>query len=222
VQRIDVALLRWLRLTRAPIDPRDRPLVGQPARHPGIARAERELRGFGVPTRLAFQWSGDGSGVVEDEPRTVHIHLRMRAADRAPADVLAAAERTAALDLASVVRHEIGHALVFLDPRVTRTRGFVRLFGDVACAYRVSAAADEVERRLRRHRGLANPRYHRKVSLYAATHPHESFAEAVRIAMATRGQARAIAAWIAAHRLDPVVAEQITFAADWLRGYRRR
>lgn len=217
----DRALVHWLRLTRGPIDARDRPLVGRPARHPGITRARRELRNFGVATALDFVWSDDGSGVLEEEPRTIHVHLRMRAADRAPAKVRALSQRTAALDMADVIRHEIGHALVFLDPRITRTAGFRGLFGDVARAYRVTTAADEIERRLVRHRGLANPRYRRVVSLYAATHPHEAFAEAVRLAMALGGASPRIDAWVAAHDLDPVVGAQIRFAADWLRAYRR-
>ena len=68
--------------------------------------------------------------------------------------------------------------------------------------------------------GLANPRYQRVVSLYAAAHPHEQFAEAVRIALATRGETAMIAAWIERHRVAPVVRRQIEYAADWLAGYR--
>lgn len=214
-------LLGWLRRTRGPVDAHD-PQLGRPVRHPGVARAVRELRGFGVPTALAFVWSGSGAGVEEDAPRTIHIHRAMIAADRAPAAVLALSERTAALDLASVARHEIGHALVFLDGRATRTRAFVRLFGDVRARYRVGTAADEVARRLARHGGLANPRYRRVVSLYAATHPHERFAEAVKMALATRGDPARAEAWTARHALDAIVTAQIAFAADWLRAYRRR
>jgi hypothetical protein len=121
-----------------------------------------------------------------------------------------------------VVRHELGHALFFLDPRAGATREFRRLFGDVRRRYRVGMAADEVERRLVRHRGLANPRYRRAISLYAVTHPHEAFAEAVRIALAVGGDPRGIDAWVARHGLTPKVAEQIRYAAGWLRGYRRR
>jgi hypothetical protein len=222
LRRPDAALVHWLRLTRAPILPADRAWVGRPAVHPAIARARADLRRFGIPTRLAFVWSGDGSGVVEDEPRTIHIHRRMIAADRAPAAVLAASERTAALDLLSVVRHELGHALFFLEPRAGATGEFRRLFGDVRRRYRVGMAADEVERRLRRHGGLANPRYRRAISLYAVTHPHEAFAEAVRIALAVGGEAAGIDAWVARHDLAPRVGEQIRYAAGWLRGYRRR
>jgi hypothetical protein len=210
-------LLDWLRRTRAPLRGPD-PMVGKPARHPGIARAMRELRGLGVPTALAFVWSDSGSGVEEDAPRTIHVHRAMLAADRAPAAVLALSERTAALDLASVARHEIGHALIFLDGRATRTAGFRRLFGDVSRRYRVGGAAAEVERRLR---NLTSPRYRRVVSLYAATHPHERFAEAVKMALACGGRAARAEAWVARHGLDAVVVDQIQYAADWLRAYRR-
>jgi hypothetical protein len=196
--------------------------IGEPARHAGIEQALAELRGFGVPTRLRPVWSADGSGVLEEDPRTIHIHRGKLLADRAPAAVLAASDRTAAIDMASVVRHEIGHALLFLDPRAAGTARFQRLFGDVRRRYAVGTAADEVERRLRRHRGLANPRYRRVVSLYAATHPHERFAEAVRIALLTGGDDAAIDAWVTRHGLAEIVGEQIRFAAAWLRGYRKR
>ena len=78
---------------------------------------------------------------------------------------------------------------------------------------------DEVTRRIRRHGGLANPRYRRLVSLYAAAHPHEQFAEAVRIALATAGDARAITAWAEQYDAGPHAVEQITYAAIWLASY---
>jgi hypothetical protein len=212
--------LRWLRRTRAPVSPAQARLVGQPVRHPALAQVRRELAGFGVPTRLEYVWSGDGAGVVEEEPRVIHVHAAMLAADDAPPGVVAASERTAALELAAVLRHETGHALLFLDGRGAATPTFRRLFGDIDVKYRVGTAADEVERRLRRG-GLANPRYRRVISLYGAAHPHERFAEAVRIALATAGEPGAIAAWVARHDLAPVVEDQIRWAADWLRRYRR-
>jgi hypothetical protein len=175
-----------------------------------------------VPTALSFVWSASGSGVEEDAPRTIHIHRALAAADRAPDAVLELSERTAALDLADVARHEIGHALVFLDGRAARTDAFRRLFGDVRARYRVGSAADEVERRLVRHGGLDNPRYRRVVSLYAATHPHERFAEAVKVALATRGEPARAQHWCARHQLDEIVVDQIAYAAAWLRAYRTR
>jgi hypothetical protein len=196
--------------------------VGRAVKHPGVARARAELRSFGVTTALAFVWSSTGSGVEEEAPRTIHIHRALLASDRAPRAVIALSERTAALDIADVARHEIGHALLFLDGRATRTRAFRGLFGDVRARYRVGTAADEVERRLARHGGLANPRYRKVVSLYAATHPHERFAEAVKVALATRGDPSRARAWVARHGLEPIVTAQIAYAADWLRAYRLR
>lgn len=187
-----------------------------------MRRALAELRGFGVATRLEVVWSDDGSGVETTAPRRVHLHRSLVAADRAPAALLERTTRVVAVDLLSVTRHELGHALLFLDDRATRTAEFRRLFGDAGKHYRVGRAEDEVVRRLTRHRGLANPRYRRFVSLYAATHPHEAFAEAVRIALVTRGEPAAIAAWVDQHGVAPVVADQIRFAANWLRRYRRR
>ncbi len=210
-----------MRTTRAPLAAAQTRLVGTPVRHPAVTRVRRELAGFGITTELRFVWSGDGAGVVEDEPRVVHVHAAMTAADRAPADVLSAADRTAALAMTAIVRHEVGHALLFLDRREAGTSAFRRLFGDIGQRYAVGSAADEVERRMRRG-GLANPRYRRMVSLYAATHPHERFAEAVRLALATAGDPAKVEAWVARHQLDPVVGAQIQWAAGWLRRYRRR
>lgn len=218
---LDRQLIAWLRRTRAPVSAAEARHEGRPVRHPAVARAVAELRGFGVPTKLAFVWSTTGSGVEEDHPRTIHVHRGMLLADRAPAAVLARSARTAALDLADVARHEIGHALLFLDDAVARTAGFKALFGDVASRYRVSTAADEVERRLRRHGGFANPRYRRVISLYAAAHPHERFAEAVKVALATRGDDAAAARFVAEHRLAGVVLEQVAFAAGWLSKYKK-
>lgn len=193
--------------------------MGRPVHHPAVARVRRELAHFGVRTALRFVWSGDGAGVVEEEPRVVHVHAAMVAADRAPDDVLRAADRTAALAMIAILRHEVGHALLFLDRRGAGEAGFRRLFGDITARYRVGSAPDEVERRLRRG-GLANPRYRRLISLYAATHPHERFAEAVRLALATRGVPAAVDRWVRGYDLDPVVGEQIRWAAGWLRRYK--
>jgi hypothetical protein len=211
-----------MRSTRAPLTAAQARLVGRPARHPAVTRALAELRGFGVPTRLDFVWSGDGSGVELEAPRLIHLHHALIVADDAPAAVLDASDRVVAIDLLSVVRHEIGHALMFLDARRARSAAFRRLFGDIGRRYRVGNAIEEVLRRVERNRGLANPRYRRMVSLYAATHPHERFAEAVRIALALAGKPDAIDAWVVRHGTAPVVAEQIRWAADWLRTYRRR
>lgn len=197
-------------------------LHGHPARHPAIDTVVDELRGFGVYTALDFVWSADGSGVEDDAPRVVHLHRGVVAGDRAPARIRHLAERVVGIDLINVIRHEVGHALLFLDPRAARTPAFRARFGDVGKRYRVGNSVDEVTRRITRHRGLANPRYRRLISLYAAAHPHEQFAEAVRVALATRGDRDRIVAWTRAHGVDSAVADQIVYAADWLSGYRAR
>jgi hypothetical protein len=83
----------------------------------------------------------------------------------------------------------------------------------------VGTVVEEVGRRIRRG-GLANPRYRRVVSLYAASHPHEQFAEAVRIALATRGDRDAIERWADRHDAGKHVVAQIELAAAWLASYR--
>jgi hypothetical protein len=215
-------MVRWLRRTRAPVSAAEARLAGEPARHPAIDGVLAELRAFGVEARLDFVWSADGSGVEDDAPRTIHLHRGVLAGARAPATVRALAERVVGIDLTNVTRHEVGHALLFLDPRAAATREFKRRFGDVGVSYRVGSPVDEVTRRLVRHRGLANPRYRRVVSIYAAAHPHERFAEAVRVALATGGATDRIAAWVAGNGAGAAVAGQIEYAAAWLGGYRAR
>lgn len=77
----------------------------------------------------------------------------------------------------------------------------------------------EVGRRVARHGGLANPRYQHVVSLYAASHPHEQFAEAVRVALAARAKRDAIRAWGATHGAGERAIAQIEYAAEWLESY---
>jgi len=178
-----------------------------------------ELGLFGVRPDLEFVWSIEGSGVEEEVPDVIHIHRRMTIAERAPSAVVALSERYGALTLRATIRHELGHALLFGRPRASRTPVFRRLFGDVRQPYRVGTVADEISRRIRCHGGLANPRYSRVVSLYAASHPHEQFAEAVRVALATAGDPAAITTWTAHHAAGPHVDAQIRYAADWLAGY---
>jgi hypothetical protein len=178
-----------------------------------------ELARFGVKPAVRFVWSVEGSGVEEETPDVIHLHRTMLIAERAPSAVVAISERYAALTLRATIRHELGHALLFCRPRASRTPTFRRLFGDVRTKYRVGTVVDEITKRIRRHGGLANPRYRRVVSLYAASHPHEQFAEAFRVALATGGDADAIAAWAERHDAGPHVVAQIAYAAGWLASY---
>jgi len=213
-------LLRWLRITRGPVPARERHLAGAPARHPVIDEVLAELASFGVSPEVRFVWSVEGSGVEEDAPRVIHLHRTMLRADRIPRAIVELSERYSALTFRATIRHELGHSLLFAQPRFARTPQFRRLFGDVRRAYRVGTVVDEVGKRIRRHGGLANPRYRRVVSLYAATHPHEQFAEAVRIALATRGDRAQIARWADRHGAGTHAVAQIELAADWLGSYR--
>ncbi|MBL9016201.1 MAG: putative zinc-binding metallopeptidase, partial [Myxococcales bacterium] len=179
-----------------------------------------EARALGVEPAVRCVWSVEGSGVEEDVPGVIHLHRRMLLADRAPRSIVELAERYCALTLRATVRHELGHALLFARPRAARTPAFRRLYGDVRRAYRVGTVVDEVGRRIRRHGGLGNPRYRRVVSLYAAAHPHEQFAEAVRIALALRGDPAEIARWAARHDAGPHAVAQIEHAAAFLADYR--
>jgi hypothetical protein len=212
-------LLRWFRRTRALPIGRLLADVGRPARHQDLARVEEDLRAVGVEPRFRFVWAADGSGVEEDDPHVIHIHRNLLGAADAPRRMRALADRVLSLDIASVARHEIGHGLLFMRPAAARSNRFRDLFGDVREAYRVGDPVDEVERRLRRHGGLANPRYRRVVSLYAATHAHERFAEAVRVVLAARGDEATLRVWAERHRVGRRVGDQLAWTAEWLRGY---
>jgi len=212
------AVVSWLRKSRAA--PRGAHLadVGRPVDHPEVRKVIEDLAWLGIKNRFQFVWADDGSGVEEDAPRVIHVLRTLVAADQAPPAVHAAAERVVALDIGGVVRHELGHSLLFQRPLVARSAGFRRLFGDVGVAYRVGNPVDEVLRRMARG-GLRNPRYRRVVSLYAATHPHEKFAEAVRVALAYRGDERELSTWSHQHDTDQVVLDQLLFAGSFLRAY---
>jgi len=146
----------------------------------------------------------------------IHIDRSLRRTTRTPAHVRALAERVIGLTIADVARHEIGHALQFARPWVTRSKRFLRLFGDVRRPYRVGDPIAEVARRLRGNHAFTNPRYRRLVSVYAATHPFENFAEAFRIGLRYRFDRDALGAFCARHVLQPVVMEQLEFVSRWV------
>jgi hypothetical protein len=212
-------LEQWFRHTRGPLTAAEQRDVGKPIRHPEVSRSLAALRRLGVRAPLEFRWSDDGSGVEEDRPHIVFLIRSLPRADRAPAALRDPTGRIMSLGVAGVVRHEIGHSLLFLRPRDARRADFIRLFGDVSSIYRVGDPVTEVLRRLHRNRGLANPRYRREVSLYAATHPHERFAEAFRIALALHCNDAKLTAWANHHQTHPIVLAQLHYAASWLRSY---
>jgi hypothetical protein len=214
----DRQVITWLRKTRGPVKGAHRADVGKAALHPEVAKVQEDLRWLGIEQKFDFVWSDDGSGVEEDAPRVIHLLRTLTHADDAPESVHRAADRVVALDLGGVVRHELGHALLFLRPAAARTPSFRRLFGDVGVTYRVGSAVDEVLRRMKRG-GLSNPRYRHVVSLYAAAHPHERFAEAVRVALAYRAHEDELATWTRQHDVAPEVLEQLIWAARWLKSY---
>ncbi|HWM87458.1 MAG TPA: putative zinc-binding metallopeptidase [Kofleriaceae bacterium] len=213
------ALVEWFRCTRG--IPRGEELadVGTPARHVHLSRLERDLRRLGIRKRFHFVWTAQSSGVEEGQPSVVLLMRTLVRADEAPPEVHAAAERVLGLGVDGVARHEIGHALLFQRPQVAREPEFRRLFGDVDAAYRVGDPVDEVVRRMTCYGGLKNPRYRRVVSLYAATHPHERFAEAVRIALTLHADEEELRSWAGRHRTSSVVVEQLLWAGRWLRSY---
>jgi hypothetical protein len=135
------ALEQWFRHTRGPLDARERRDVGKPARHPEVRAALGELRRLGVTAKLTVLWSDDGSGVEEDRPDVVYLVRSLPRADRAPAALRDPTGRVMSLGVAGVIRHELGHALLFMRPRDARGAEFVRLFGDVRIAYPPTGSA---------------------------------------------------------------------------------
>ena len=216
---LDSQLVDWFHRTRGIPCGAELADVGTPARHAALAQIEKDLRWLGIRKRFHFVWTAVVSGVEEGQPSVVLLMRTLVRADDAPAAVHQASERVLGLGVDGVARHEIGHALLFQRPRAARDPDFRRLFGDVDAAYRVGDPVDEVVHRMTNRGGLANPRYRRVVSLYAATHPHERFAEAVRIALSVRADEEAMCSWARRHRTAPIVVEQLLWAGRWLRSY---
>ncbi|MEK6606084.1 MAG: putative zinc-binding metallopeptidase [Myxococcota bacterium] len=214
-------LIGWLRQSRhvptlAAHRAWDEPAHLSPARHPALTQVMRELRAVGIRERFTFLWAHDGSGVETWEPDVIHIDRSLRRTTRAPSAVRALADGVMGLTIADVARHEIGHALQFARPWVTRGARFRRLFGDTRKAYRVGNPVDEIARRLRQNDALRNPRYRRMVSVYAATHPYEKFAETFRVALEHRCDAGRLRDWCARNRKHALVTEQLAFVCAWI------
>ncbi len=216
---VDSQLVEWFQHTRGIPCGAELGDIGKLAEHAHLRRLRKDLRALGIRKRFYFVWTAEVSGVEEGAPSVVLLMRTLARADDAPAAVHAAAERVLGLGLDGVARHEIGHALLFQRPRVAREPEFRRLFGDVDAAYRVGDPVQEVVHRMTCRGGLANPRYRRVVSLYAATHPAERFAEAVRIALSCRADDEALCEWAGRHRTAPIVVEQLLWAGRWLRSY---
>jgi hypothetical protein len=216
---VDSQLVEWFHHTRGIPCGAEVGDVGAPAEHAHLRRLRRDLRALGIRKRFRFVWTAQVSGVHEGAPSVVMLMRSLARADEAPAAVHAAAERVLGLGLDGVARHEIGHALLFQRPGAAREPEFRRLFGDVDAAYRVGDPVEEVVHRMTCCGGLENPRYRRVVSLYAATHPAERFAEAVRIALSCNADEDALCRWVRKHRTAPIVAEQLLWAGRWLRNY---
>ncbi|HKE13711.1 MAG TPA: putative zinc-binding metallopeptidase [Kofleriaceae bacterium] len=219
---VDSELVDWFHRTRGIPSGPELFDVGKPARHAHLNQLGRDLRWLGIRVRLHFVWTAQSSGVEEGAPSVVQLRRTLVRADDAPAAVHAAAERVLGLGVDDVARHEVGHALLFQRPSIARQPEFRRLFGDIDAAYRVGDPVDEVIHRMTSCGGLDNPRYRRVVSLYAATHPHERFAEAVRIALGCRADEGKLRAWADRHRTAPIVVEQLLWTGQWLRSYGRR
>jgi hypothetical protein len=221
--RVDVEnLIAWLRRSRhvatlARGRAWSEPAHLAPCRHPAIAQVQHELRAAGIRARFEFLWAHDGSGVETFEPEVIHIDRSLRRMARTPPAVRALAERVIGLGIADVARHEVGHALQFARPWVTRSARFRRLFGDVRIAYRVGDPVEECARRLRRNRALTNPRYGRLVSVYAATHPFECFAEVFRVGLHHRFDLDRLRDWCARNGKRAVVMAQFEFITAWVR-----
>src|ERR1041384_4621441 len=70
-------VLHWLRRTRSAHTSTHRAVLGSRIQHAAVSNVVAELHSFGARPRLEFVWSGDGSCVADDQPRTIFLHYNL-------------------------------------------------------------------------------------------------------------------------------------------------
>jgi hypothetical protein len=113
------------------------------------------------------------SGVDPDAPKVIEIDRRYVTAKRHRDEISWNL-------LTGLILHELGHSFLYHHWSWTTTGRFRRAFGEVRKAYRVDEHWVDFERR---RIATTLPDY---VSVYAATHPQEDFAETFRFYVARR------------------------------------
>ncbi len=148
------------------------------------------------------------SGVDPRYPKVVEIEQRyvvgVRRRDEVPWPMLV-----------GLISHELGHSFLYHHWHWTRSSAFRRTFGEVAKAYRV---LDETWVDFQRRRVANRPVNH--VSVYAARHPQEDFAETFRFYLTRRGRLRELFTEFGRKRKGVIVYEKFLVLHEYVRSLR--
>jgi len=148
------------------------------------------------------------SGVDPDAPKVIEIDRRYVTAKRHRDEISWNL-------LTGLILHELGHSFLYHHWSWTTTGRFRRAFGEVRKAYRV---ADEHWVDFERRRiATTLPDY---VSVYAATHPQEDFAETFRFYVARRGKLRELFGEFGRKRKGVQLFEKFLVLHDYVRSLR--
>jgi len=119
--------------------------------------------------------------------------------------------------LTGLIVHELGHSFLYHHWEWARSARFRSVFGEVTKAYRVR---DDGWVDFQRRRVAVAPTDH--VSLYAAEHPEEDFAETFRFFVARHGRLRDVFADLGRKHKGVVVYEKFLVLRDYVREVRGR
>jgi hypothetical protein len=147
------------------------------------------------------------SGVDPRWPKIVEVEQRFvvgRGSDEVPWSTLV-----------GLITHELGHSFLYHHWIWTRSERFRRSFGEVAKSYRVQ---DDTWVYFQRRRVAIAPANH--VSVYAAHHPQEDFAETFRFYVTRRGRLRELFAEFGRKRKGVVLYEKFLALHDYVRSLR--
>jgi hypothetical protein len=175
---------------------------------PGEREVRRLLRITGITDwgfRLLLR--PGGSGVAPGSPKIIEInreHLLGIPRGQVPWP-----------RVVGLIAHELGHSFLFHHWRWTRGERFRRVFGKVDKAYRVD---EDTPVYFDRRRVMYEPVDH--VSVYAATHPLEDFAETFRIYVTRRRRLRELFAELGRKRKGVKVFEKFLLLHDHVRSLR--
>lgn len=147
------------------------------------------------------------SGVDPRWPKVVEIEQRYvvgKGSDEIPWSMLV-----------GLLVHELGHSFLYHHWSWTKSERFRRTFGEVARTYRVR---DDTWVYFQRRRVAIAPANY--VTVYAAEHPQEDFAETFRFYVTRRGRLRELLAEFGQKRKGVVVYEKFLALHDYVRSLR--
>jgi hypothetical protein len=117
--------------------------------------------------------------------------------------------------LVGLITHELGHSFLYHHWEWTKSRRFIRAFGEVDKAYR---GMDNTWVYFQNRRIAIAPRDH--VTAYSAKHPQEDFAETFRFYVTRRGRLRDLFAEFGRKRKGVSLYEKFLVLHDYVRALR--